>query len=266
MSKYFTIFGNPISHSISPLIHNYTIKTLQIDGCYGRTLLKNGNDLKKKFLNLNLTGANITVPFKENAYNLCDKVEGIAQNIQAVNTIIKKNNKLIGFNTDASGFYESIKSYKNIKNILILGAGGTAKAISFILKQKGYKVTLLNRSQKRLDFFIENNFECYYWDNFIPTQYDMIINTTSAGLNDLLLPAKKDILDKLFTNAKYAVDVIYNKQTPFLSLAKKHNLIIKDGSDMLLYQAILAFEIFFDFKYSKNIIEKPMKYAFKFLL
>ncbi len=264
--KLFTIFGNPVSHSISPLIHNYTIKSLGIDACYSRTLLQNGNFLREKFYNMKLRGANITVPFKEDAFKACDEVRGVAKEIEAVNTIIKKSNKLIGFNTDAPGFYESIKNFKNIKKILILGAGGTAKALSSILKEKNFNITILNRSPKRLGYFIDNGFASYSWNDFQVSTFDLIINTTSAGLKDDILPLEKILLDQLFKNAKYAFDVIYNKQSKFLRQAKKYNLITKNGSDMLLCQAILAFDIFFDYKYEKNIIEKYMKSAFKSLL
>ncbi len=266
MKKLFAIFGNPVSHSISPLIHNYTIKSLSIDACYGRMYLQNGNFLRKKFLNMKLKGANITVPFKEDAFKACDEVRGIAKDIKAVNTIINKDNKLIGFNTDAPGFFESIKDFKNLKNILILGAGGTAKAISLILKEKNFNITILNRSSKRLGYFIDNGFAAYSWDNFQISKFDFIINTTSAGLKDDTLPLEEALLNQLFKDAKYAFDVIYNKQTKFLQLAKQYNLTIKNGSDMLLYQAVLAFEIFFDYQYDKNTIEKYMKIAFKSLL
>ncbi len=258
MSKIFAIFGNPVSHSISPLIHNYTMKSLGIETCYSRIKLEQGKDIRDKFYNLHISGANITVPFKEDAFMLCDRIEGVANDIQAVNTIVKKDNKLIGYNTDAPGFYESIKEFKDVKNVLILGAGGTAKAISVYLKYKGYRVSILNRSSKRVEFFKERGFDAYEWRDFKPSGYDMIINTTSAGLNEETLPFDKERLEDLFKDAKYAVDVIYNKQTPFLKLAKNHKLQTKDGKEMLIFQAILAFEIFFDFQYEKEDIQRYM--------
>jgi len=266
VNKLFTIFGNPVSHSISPLIHNYTIQSLSINACYTRTLLKNGNAFKDTFLKSKFNGANVTVPFKENAFSLCDETKGIANDIKAVNTVVLKDDNLIGYNTDAPGFYESIKEFKDIKSALILGAGGTAKAIANILKQNGIKVTILNRSKQRLEYFITNSFESYSWDNFTPKNFDIIINTTSAGLNDDHLPLDKKVLENLIANTNYCVDVIYNKQTPFLKLAKKYDKPYKDGSDMLLYQAVLAFKIFFDYRYKKDEIEKHMRYVFKNLL
>ncbi len=266
MSKLFTIFGNPISHSISPLIHNFTIKSLGIDACYTRTLLKYGDNFKNTFLKSKFDGANITVPFKEDAFRQCDKIEDIANEIKAVNTVIKRDDKLIGYNTDAPGFLESIKEFKDINSALILGAGGTAKAIANILKEKSIKVTILNRSKPRLEYFMQHNFEAYSWSDFKVDNFDIIINTTSAGLNNDALPLEKRLLIHLVNHCKYCVDVIYNIPTPFLQIAKSLNKPHKDGSDMLLYQAVLAFEIFFDNKYSKKKIEKYMRYVFSNLL
>ena len=259
MSKKFTIFGNPVEHSISPKMHGFAIDGLGLDASYTKTLLEYGNKIKEIFLK-EFDGANVTVPHKEIAFKLCDEVRGVAKQIGAVNTLVKEDGKMIGYNTDASGFYESIQEFSDIKDILILGAGGTSKAISLYLKDKGYNITVLNRSSKRLKDF--NNFKTFSWDDFKPEKYDMIINTTSAGLSDDNYPAPKDILEDVFQNTKVAVDVIYNKNTPFLSLAKEKNLSTKDGSDMLLYQGVKAFNLFYDKKFDEDMITTFMRKAF----
>lgn len=254
----FAIFGNPVAHSKSPQMHNFTFKHLNIDACYTRYLLEDGSLLKDKFLELNLNGANITVPYKEDAYKSCDEIVGIAKNIGAVNTIIKKDDKLIGYNTDAPGFLESIKDY-DYKKALILGAGGTAKAIAEIFYEKNIDFTILNRSKNRLEYFYNKRFKAYSWEDFKIENFDIVINTTSAGLDNDNLPIPENLLNELFKNAKYAVDVIYGKETPFLKEAKKRGLKYKDGKDMLLYQGVLAFEIFTDFKYKRSDIERFMR-------
>ena len=266
VSKLFTIFGNPVSHSISPLLHNFTMKSIGIDACYTRTHLKDGDKFKDTFFKNGFDGANVTVPFKEIAFEQCDEIEGIANDIKAVNTVIKRDDKLIGYNTDAPGFFESIKEFGSINSALILGAGGTAKAIANILKTNSIECAILNRSKPRLEYFIKNGFEAYSWDTFKAGNFDIIINTTSAGLNDNSIPLEKKLLTNLIKNTKYCADVIYNKQTPFLKMAKELKKPCKDGSDMLLYQAVLAFDIFFDGKFKKNDIEKCMRQAFKLLL
>ncbi len=251
--KKFKIFGNPLSHTLSPHMHNSAFKILNIDARYFTCELKDGSKIKEVFLSQNLSGANITVPFKEQVFTQCDEVRGIAKEIKAVNTIINQNGKIIGFNTDAPGFIISIKEFLPIKSALVLGAGGTAKAISCALKDKNIHVEILNRSQKRLKSF--NEFKTYAWENFTPKQYDIIINTTSAGLSDENLPAPKELLTKTLMQANFAYDVIYHKKTPFLNLAHTLNITCKNGKDMLLYQGVLAFELFTNTKANQQTID-----------
>lgn len=245
-------------------MHNLALNGLNINGCYGKTILKDGSKLIDKFHSLLLDGANVTVPHKESAFKLCDKLDDLAQNIGAVNTLVKKDDLVYGYNTDAPGFYKAIESFGKIKTILILGAGGTAKAISTILKEKNLHVEVLNRSANRLEYFENHATPAYTWDNFKVSSYDLIINTTSAGLSDNAFPLDKSLLSKLMCKSKFAFDVIYNKQTPFLQLAKENSLTCKDGSDMLLYQGVLAFNLFFDNKHNIEEIINYMKQAFTY--
>jgi shikimate dehydrogenase len=224
--------------------------------------LKDGANIIETFNSLRLDGANVTVPHKEYAFDLCDKVEGIAIKIGAVNTLVKDGLDIVGYNTDAIGFFESIKSFEEIKTALILGAGGTAKAISFILNENGIKTTILNRSAKRLEFFKLNGFDTFSWDSFKSGSYDLIVNTTSAGLRDDSLPLEKEQLEILMKRSKYAFDVIYGKITPFIKMAKKSSLEYKDGSDMLLFQAVFAFNLFYKNQLKTDKIEKEMRKAF----
>ncbi|MDR3177816.1 MAG: shikimate dehydrogenase [Campylobacteraceae bacterium] len=257
--KNFCVFGNPIEHSISPRLHNEAFKAFGIDANYTKILLENADELKEYILRLKLDGANITVPYKETAFKICDEVFGIAKKIEAVNTITRKNDKLFGFNTDALGFLKAIQSFGKIENALILGAGGTAKAIMYILSENKIGAEILNRSKERIEFFKQKQIDAFCWDDYEPKKYDLIINTTSAGLRDENLPAPKELLAEILKNAKFGFDVIYNKQTPFLKLCEENLLLYKDGSDMLLYQALFAFNIFFDNAYDETKIAQAMR-------
>ncbi len=262
MIKKFAIFGDPVEHSLSPKMHNSAFKELNFNGIYNKIHLKDGTKLKETFLKENLLGANITVPHKEAAFRACDKLDEFAKKVGAVNTIVLKENLLYGYNTDAPGFLKSIEKFKDISTILIIGAGGTTQATSKVLKDANYKVTILNRSQARLESFIKDGFECYNWDSFDTTKsYDLIVNMTSAGLSDTNLPAPKDIVETLLKNATAAVDIIYGKITPFLELAIKANLPISDGKEMLINQGVLAFDYFTNHQYNLDDIEKIMKAA-----
>lgn len=262
MSKQlFALFGNPVSHSKSPLLHNSLFKYLNINACYTRYLLQDGTLLKNKFLSLGLDGINITVPFKENAYEACDELDEYAKSIGAVNTIVKKNEKLYGYNTDAPGFIASLGDFKPA-SALVLGAGGTARAIAFALKNDGIKVTVANRSYGRLEFFIQHGFECVVFEKLdSDLKFDLVVNTTSAGLTEEELPCQKEKLYALLLNAKFAYDCIY-RQTPFLQLAQESGIEYKNGLDMLIWQAFFAFEIFIGNEVDKNLID-IMKEAVK---
>ncbi len=265
--ELFAIFGNPVSHSKSPLMHNLSFQGLDYNACYTRHLLEDGATLKETFFKLKLKGVNVTVPHKEYAFNACDILDPFAKNIGVVNTIVEKEGKLYGYNTDAPGFLKAISEFKNIKTVLFLGAGGTAQATSSILRDEGYEVTLLNRSEGRLEKYKELGFKTYTFETFplkSPSHksYDLVINMTSAGLEDDTLPAPKEILNSVIPQAQACVDVIYGKETPFLKLSKQHQKPTKDGSDMLLYQGIIAFEHFTNQAYTFNEIKIHMEKAF----
>ena len=263
MKQLFSIFGNPVSHSRSPLMHNTVFKNLNYPACYTRTHLLDGTKLKETFFTLGLSGANVTVPHKEAAFKACDEVRGFAKKVGVVNTLVEENGKLIGYNTDADGFMYAISEFKNIKNILVLGAGGTAKALVSRFLEDDVKVTVLNRSASRLEYFKTLNCKCFTWDDFEVKKYDLVVNTTSAGLSDNNLPAPTKIVNALLENSNYVADAIYGRLTPFLSLAKEKNITYKDGADMLLGQGVLANELFTNSKLKKEDIQREMQKSFK---
>lgn len=260
--KLFTIFGDPVSHSRSPLMHNCVFKHLSYDAAYTRTHLEDGSKLRDTFFALKLSGANITVPHKEEAYKACDEVRGFANKVGVVNTIVEEDGKLIGYNTDADGFMYAIKEFKDIKKILVLGAGGTAKALISRFVQDSLHVDVLNRSEKRLEAF-KDMATCSTWENFKCENYDLVVNTTSAGLKDDNLPAPLEIINKILDNTSFVADAIYGKLTPFLKLAKDKNITFKDGSDMLLGQGVLANELFTCRDLDKQDIQKYMAFSFE---
>ena len=257
--QLFAIFGNPVHHSKSPLMHNLAFQTLGYPGCYTRWRIEEGSTLRDTFFALNLKGANITVPHKEWAFKAADWVEDFAAEVEAVNTLVLKNGKLHGYNTDAPGFYRALSKLGEVKRALIVGAGGTARALALYLRRQGIDVEVVNRSAGRLAWFENEGFVCHTWEDFSPEIYDVVINTTSAGLTDESLPMPKALLDAALAHAKYAVDVIYGHETPFLKEAKARHLPRFDGSEMLLQQGILAFDHFTDHRYSLDEIEAAMR-------
>lgn len=258
----FAVFGDPVSHSRSPLMHNCVFEHTGYKACYTRVHLKDGSKLRETFFALGLSGANITVPHKEAAYEACDEVRGFAKKVGVVNTLVRENGRLIGYNTDADGFMFAIKEFGTIKNVLVLGAGGTARALATKFLDEGMNVSVLNRSSSRLSYFEELGCECYSWDDFEPDKYDLVVNTTSAGLKDEELPAPKEMLEAILDSSNFAADAIYGKVTPFLRLAEQKGITYKDGADMLLGQGVLANELFTCQKLKTEDIKNHMSKSF----
>ena len=154
MKKYLVI-GNPIEHSLSPKLHNHWIKENNIDAVYDKRLLNESDikDIIDEIKNEKIDGINVTLPFKKSIVPFLDQLTPLAKEAQSVNTIFKKNNKIIGDNTDIGGFEQCLKHINyNVKNkkIFILGAGGVAPSIILALKRLGAsKISLSNRTKKK---------------------------------------------------------------------------------------------------------------------
>lgn len=248
-------------------MHNAGFKHLYFHGEYSRTFLDNAKQLKNHFITEHIDGANITVPFKIDAFNQADEVRGLAQKIGAVNTYIKEDDKIIAYNTDAPGFMKAIEEFKDIKTVLLLGAGGTSKAIAVALRDANIEVTILNRSMNNKEFFEDLGCKFYDTDGMrllfsggdLVLNFDLIVNSTSAGLKDEEYPTSLELLKPLMQNTTYAFDCIYGKLTPFLQIAKEYDKIFKDGEDMLLFQGVIAFELFANTKSNKELVEAMRK-------
>jgi len=246
MKKYLVI-GNPIEHSLSPKLHNHWIKKNNIDAVYDKKQL-NENDIEETILkvrNGEIDGINVTVPFKKSVIPYLDQLTPLANEAQSVNTIYKEKNKVIGHNTDVSGFELGIKRINyNVKNkkIFILGAGGVVSSIILALKKMGSsKIILSNRTKEKAEDLkkIYSDLEIIDWGE--TPDFNVIINATSLGLknHDEIKLNYTDIgSNKLF------YDVIYNpRQTKFLSKAKQFGNQIENGKMMFVYQAHQAFTI-----------------------
>jgi len=246
MKKYLVI-GNPIEHSLSPKLHNYWIKKNKIDAIYDKKLIHESDieDLIFEVKKENISGINVTVPFKQKIIPFVDKLTSEANESQSINTIYKENNKIIGHNTDMAGFELGLR-YVNYnvkdKKILILGAGGVVSSIILVLKKMGAsKIILSNRTKKKAEDLKKtfSYLEIIDWGK--TPEFNMIINATSLGLknSDEIKLNYHDIgINKFF------YDVIYNpKQTIFLKRAKMFGNKAENGKMMFLYQAHQAFTI-----------------------
>ena len=246
MKKYFVI-GNPVNHSLSPKLHNHWLKQNNINAVYDKQEL-DSDDLKNlilKIKNKEISGANVTVPFKKEIISYLDKLSPEAEGTQSVNTISLDDNMITGHNTDISGFELAIKDAKydvGGKKILILGAGGVVPSIIFALnKMNASKITLCNRTKSKAENLknLFNDLNIMEWGQL--PNFNMIINATSIGLNN------NDLINLDFSKiekGKFFYDVIYNpKETNFLKIAKKLGNETENGKKMFIYQAAAAFKI-----------------------
>ena len=245
--KKFLVIGNPIEHSLSPMLHNYWINENNINALYEKHKLDE-NDLRDLFFQVKekkIDGINVTVPFKKAVIPFLDQLTNEAVKTQSVNTIYLHENKLMGHNTDIIGFKKSIKNFKydiNNKEVFILGAGGVVPSIIFALTQMGVsKIIVSNRSKEKADNLknLFQNIEILNWGE-IPN-FDMIVNATSIGLK------KEDNINLDLSSVgkdKFFYDVIYNpKETNFLKIGKNAGNITLNGKMMFVYQALSAFKI-----------------------
>ena len=249
MKKYLVI-GNPIKHSLSPDLHNYWIKQNHINAIYEKKKIDN-NELESLILKIkqeNISGVNVTVPFKNAVIPYLDVLSDEAKKTQSVNTIYLKNKKVIGHNTDIAGFEAAIKKINfdfNNKKIFILGAGGVVPSIIHAsIKMGSSEIFVSNRTKCKAEKIknIFSNIHIVDWGN--TPNFDVIINATSLGLS------KDDKINLDFSKVgknKLFYDVIYNpSETNFLNTGKKLGNIFENGKLMFIYQASLAFKLWHD--------------------
>ena len=191
MKKYLVI-GNPIEHSLSPKLHNFWLNENNIKAIYDKEQLNENNleSIIQEIKNGKIDGVNVTIPFKKSILPFLDQLTPVAEETQSVNTVFKKNNKVVGDNTDVEGFRCALKHINyNAKNkkIFILGAGGVVTSIIKALKRIGVsEIILSNRTKKKADVIKEiyPDLKIVEWGE--TPDFDMIINATSLGLKKLM--------------------------------------------------------------------------------
>ncbi|QJC30440.1 shikimate dehydrogenase [Enterobacteriaceae endosymbiont of Neohaemonia nigricornis] len=262
--RKFAVLGNPIAHSKSPLIHKLFSEQIGVKQEYIKIYVPL-NYFNKKLLDFFKDGgygANITIPFKEEAYKICNMLTVRAKNSGVVNTTKVVNKKILGDNTDGIGFFNDLKKKFTFyhKNILILGAGGAAKGIISFLKDLNCNITIVNRTfinAQNIILFFKNipqlhciSLQDFQKTNIIYHKYDLIINATSSSMNHTILELPNNIIHpKIF-----CYDIFYSKKlTPFLKWCYNNgtnNLF--NGIGMLVEQAAYSFKLWYGIKPNTN--------------
>lgn len=250
------VIGDPIAHSLSPKIHNFFLKELGINGSYEAIRVEKNelHEAVRNLVNQGFAGFNVTIPHKEKIFEICDELDETAKLTGAVNTVvITKEKKIRGLNSDVSGFLKNLKNsapdfdLKN-KTAFVIGAGGAARAVVFGLLQSGVKkIYLTNRTEKKLfeeEFLSKENFEKKLGE------CDLLVNTTSLGMAGCE-PLSLDLSS--LNKSAIVCDIVYKPlETELLKSAKARGNKVVTGIGMLVEQALVGFELWFEKKAKPN--------------
>lgn len=259
-AQRLAVIGDPIAHSLSPVLQNFLIRDFALPFTYEALRIRAADlpAMMQRLRNGEFRGINVTIPHKHAVLPFLDKVEATAASIGAVNTIRVGNETLIGCNTDVLGFQRSLEA-ANVpvagKTALVLGAGGAARAVVFALLQlRALKIFLCNRSPARIDelmatfaeYAANGRLQNVPWSNrsswLAATAPDIIINTTSLGMHPQVHASP--LPNHLFAPNQVAVDLVYNPpQTAFLQAATAADAKAINGLGMLIHQGVAALEL-----------------------
>jgi shikimate dehydrogenase len=257
-TKVCAIIGDPVEHSLSPVMHNAAFKELGLNIVYVAFTVTS-RELKDAVLgvkSLGLRGLNVTMPHKNAVMSHLDAIDSTAKSIGAVNTILNNQEKLIGYNTDGSGAMIALQEngvYPEEKKMVLLGAGGAAKAIAHQAAQDVAELVILNRTPEKAEQLVEmlqKSFGAKVKTRTLSSEVlkeelttaDILVNATSAGMHpDIeISPVPSDLLHSYLC----VMDIIYNPlETKLLKDAKSAGAKIVSGIEMLIYQGAVAFEI-----------------------
>lgn len=253
-NKKACVIGWPVAHSLSPRLHNYWLSLYRINGSY------DAREIRPEALNQALSqleaegysGCNLTLPHKELVMGLLDEADATARQIGAANTLIFKNKKRIGLNTDAYGFAQSLREQTGAikaSKAVVLGAGGAARAVCAALKQEGVQqIIICNRSSEKAQALA-----AHFGAGFLATPWeqretalsgcDLLVNATSLGMQQKE-PLALDLAG--LPLSAVVCDIVYRPlNTPLLLAARKRGNRVADGLGMLIWQAVPAFEAWF---------------------
>ncbi len=241
----YGVIGHPLTHSLSPTMQNAAFLKKGLNAIYLAFDTKNVEDALKGMRALGLKGMSVTIPHKSSVIPLLDQVDDLAKQIGAVNTIVNNQGRLIGYNTDAFGALEALKEKTEVfgKTCLILGAGGAARAIGYILKKHGVDLTVANRSRVRGEE-LANFLEC----PFIPlekatdVQVDLLIQTTSVGMHPH--DDESIVSSEALKPGMVVMDIVYNPiETKLLITAKGLGCVTVNGLGMFIRQGAEQFRL-----------------------
>ena len=259
-TSLFGLIGNPVAHSLSPVMHNQAFAATGYNGVYLAFRVTDPAAAIKGIRALNFKGVSVTLPHKVAVMDYLDEVDETAAHIGAVNTIVNSQGRLIGYNTDCQGALQALRTRTTIKDksVALIGAGGAARAIGFGLMAAGGRVTILNRTRasgEGLAADLQAEFlPLYAWQ---PDQYEILINTTPIGMHPETdaTPIPKEDLSKDMV----VMDIVYNPLDTRLlreAAAKKCRTI--NGVAMFVFQGAHQFELWTGQKAPVDVMQQAV--------
>lgn len=245
------LVGHPVAHSLSPAMHEAALQVLRLPGVYlpfdlGEPSLEPFLDAAER---MRVRGVNVTVPYKEKVAGLVDELDGDAEALEAVNTVVLHEGWAKGHNTDTFGFRMSLRSLGlrlGERRALVVGAGGAAKAVVHVLLREGADVTVANRTPARAealaDAFEDDVGVLAPEESPRKGPWDLLVNATPAGT--LGVETGLPVPEAVLSHTAFVYDLVYNPaETPLLAAAKRHGVRATNGMEMLLQQAAKSFEL-----------------------
>jgi len=241
----YGVVGYPLGHSLSPTMHNTGFSAMGLNAIYLAFETKDIEGCIQAMRALNIRGISVTLPHKSSVIPLLDEVDDLAERVGAVNTVVNKDGLLSGYNTDAIGALRALEEKTELsgKSCLMIGAGGAARAIGFILAEKGVELKVANRSVER-GKSLAHALACPFipLDALQETAADLLIQTTPIGMT----PRKEECLvpEQIFRKGMVVMDIIYNPlETALLSMAKARGCLTINGLSMFIHQGVEQFRL-----------------------
>ncbi len=241
----YGVIGNPVRHSLSPTLHNAAFNAIGLNAVY---LAFEAEDIEESIRGvkaLGIKGASITIPFKTEVIPCLTEIDPLARQIGAVNTIVNMNGTLKGYNTDALGALKALEKQTKLPGMrcIIIGAGGAARAIGFILKEKEVTLSIVNRSRNRGEE-LALSLGCKFipLDDIDAAKGDILVQTTPVGMYPHL--DRCPVPEQVLKEGMVVMDIIYNPlETRLIKMAKARGCTTISGMDMFIHQGAEQFRL-----------------------
>ena len=259
-TKIYGIMGNPVAHSLSPAMHNAAFKVCGLNKVYVAFNVADVPRAMDGFRALGVGGVSVTIPHKQAVIPHLDDIDPVAKKIGAVNTLLINDKHIHGYNTDWIGANQALGMIADLpgSTVLVIGAGGSARAVGFGLQEKSATVIIANRTHEKAQTLAGDlNCECHPLADIGELKVDVLVNTTSVGmapnLDRTLVPAK------MLENIPAVMDIVYAPvETRLLREAKRAGCKTVDGRYMLLYQGVAQFELWTGQKAPVDVMKEKL--------